>query len=154
MHPIRLTFTKIWRITCANALAIAGGISLLFFVEGHMYTIALWLTVISLAIFYYAAYRDFGDLEIKIPAPHPFIWQKFIARLWHITLENALWLLAGLTYLLFLTGPRMMVLTTITVVSFVLMYIDAYRELLLTEQRGDTNTPDTMRPPPKIRPRK
>jgi predicted RND superfamily exporter protein len=129
MSAVQLFATKIWRITTANALAITGGLSLLNFAEDHVYTNAILLTVISLVVFYYASYRDFGELVLPSPdAPvKPWSWHVFLRRMWKITLGNVLWIFAGLTYIFFVVGVSMIYLTTLTLIGFVMMYIDAYR---------------------------
>lgn len=131
MNNVRIFIIKIWRITCANALAITGGISLMFFVDNTTYNMALLLTIASLAIFYYATYRDFGELED--PPQELFDIRVFFSRIWKITLTNALWIFAGLTYLLFVTGIHFFVLTLLTLAGFIMLYIDSYRNIAIEE---------------------
>jgi predicted RND superfamily exporter protein len=142
MSAVQLFATKIWRITTANALAITGGLSLLNFAEDHVYTNAILLTVISLVVFYYASYRDFGDLELPSPdAPtKPWSWHVFRRRVWSITLSNALWIFAGLTYIFFVVGVSMVYLTALTLIGFVMMYIDAYRVMEEEEAAAEDET--------------
>lgn len=132
---------KIWRITCANALAVFGGLSLMLFVEKVVFNIALALTVVSIVIFYYVSYRDFGELT---DTPHePFIWRVFFTRIWQITLANALWIFSGLTYLFFVTGIYLWMLTLLTFVGFTLLYIDAYRTMAVADAASATDTDAT-----------
>jgi hypothetical protein len=142
MSAVQLFATKIWRITTANALAITGGLSLLNFAEDYVYTNAIILTVISLVVFYYVSYRDFGDLELPSPdAPtKPRSWHVFRRRVWSITLSNALWIFAGLTYIFFVVGVSMVYLTTLTLIGFVMMYIDAYRVMEEEEAAAEDET--------------
>lgn len=125
-------FTKIWRITCANALGITGGLSLLIFVEKQVYTMALVLTVISVVIFYIVSYRDFGDID-DTSITESFSFPVFSRRLIHITLANALWVFVGVTYIFFATGMQMIYLAVLTFGGFVLLYIDEYDKLLRAE---------------------
>ena len=131
MSTVQIFVIKIWRITTANALAITGGLSLLNFAEGHVYINAVILTVVSMAVFYYASYRDFGELVLpSTGAPQkPWSWRVFFYRIWKITLGNALWIFAGLTYIFFVVGISMVYLTLLTMSGFVMLYIDAYRTM-------------------------
>ena len=132
MSQLMIFCIKIWRITCANALALSGGLSLLIFVEKHVHTWALVMTSVSFVIFYVVAYQQFGELEPAL-ADEAFSWQVFVRRITKITLVNALVIVAGVTYLLFVTGLQMCYLSLLTVVSFVLHYIDEYQRLRRTE---------------------
>ena len=142
MSAVQLFATKIWRITTANALAITGGLSLLNFAEDHVYTNAIILTIISLVVFYYVSYRDFGDLELPSPdaLTKPWSWHVFRRRVWNITLSNALWIFAGLTYIFFVVGVSMVYLTALTLIGFVMMYIDAYRVMEEEEAAAEDET--------------
>lgn len=132
MSPVRTFITKIWRITCAHAIPLAGGISLLIFVEKYVYMIALLLTIASFVIFYVSAYREYGDI-IEMPINAPVSLAVFIRRIIKITLDNALVIVAGVTYLLFVTGLQMIYLSLITIISFILHYIDAYHQIAMKE---------------------
>lgn len=132
---VHLFFTKLWRITCANALGISGGISLLIFVEKQVFTLALVLTVVSLVIFYVVAYRDMED-DTEPPVSESFSLQIFTRRLIRITMANALWLFVGVTYIFFATGVQMIYLALLTCAGFVLLYIDEYRRLMFEENHA------------------
>jgi hypothetical protein len=138
MQRWRMFIIKIWRISCANSLAVCGGISLMFFVEDAVYNIALALTVISIAMFYYVSYRDFGDFT-ETPSEQ-FVWRVFVTRIWKITLANALWIFSGLTYLFFVTGIHLFMLTLLTIIGFSMLYIDAYRTMVVADATSTTDT--------------
>ena len=135
MHMLRTVVIKLWRITCANALAVSGVLSLLFFVEAPMLTAAIVLTVVSISVFYYASLRDFGELDTSSSAGD-FTWSGLLRRLWKVTLLNILWIFGGITCVLFCTGTQLPYVASITGIGFVLMYIDGNRSLAKDEQVG------------------
>ena len=132
MHTLSTFLRKLWRITCANAWAITNGISLIFFVEAPVYTIALALTIVSLLVFYVVSYKSLGELQV-VTDPHPFSWGTFGARIWKITLANILWTISGMVYLFFCSGTQLIYIALITISGSVLLYIDAYRTILIEE---------------------
>lgn len=132
MHTLSTFLRKLWRITCANAWAITNGISLIFFVEAPVYTIALVLTIVSLLVFYVVSYKSLGELQV-VTDPHPFSWGTFGARIWKITLANILWTISGMVYLFFCSGTQLIYIALITISGSVLLYIDAYRTILIEE---------------------
>ena len=132
MHTLSTFLRKLWRITCANAWAITNGISLIFFVEAPVYTIALVLTIVSLLVFYVVSYKSLGELQL-VTDPHPFSWGTFGARIWKITLANILWTISGMVYLFFCSGTQLIYIALITISGSVLLYIDAYRTILIEE---------------------
>ena len=145
----RIVLTKIWRITTANALSISGGLSLLHFVSGSVYHIALAIVLISFTVYFTSSYRNFGDL----PAPfvEPWSVRTFFHRIWVITLNNVLAICGGLTFVFFVLGTSVIKLTLLIVTGYVLMYMDSYRTLraeehaasvAAAEARAAANPPD------------
>lgn len=132
MQMLRTLIVKIWRISCANALAITGCLSVILFVEAYMLTAAIWLTIVSLLIFYYAAIRDFGEIN-DLPPLQPSPWSTKFNRFWSITVTNILWIFGGLTYIFFCSGIQRLYIICLTIIGFIMMYIDAYRNLLIEE---------------------
>jgi len=135
MQQLRIFVLKIWRISCANALALGGCLSVIFFVEADTYNLAIALTIISLVIFYFASYRDFGELD-EHSISEQFNIQQFVSRIWKISLDNVLWTFAALTYIFFVTGKQILYMVLITLVSFIMMYIDAYRTMVAEEHEA------------------
>ena len=138
MQRLRILAIKIWRITCADALTVCGGLSLLLFVEDSAFNLALLLTVVSLVIYYYAALRDFGEL-IAYPS-EPFVWRVFFTRIWKITLANVLWIFSAITYLFFVAGIHLLLLILLTIAGFTLLYINAYRTMAIEATTSATDT--------------
>lgn len=129
MQPLLLFGYKLWRISTARALEVTGTISMLQFVEDDVFPIALAMVAVGLFVYYVSAYMGLAEMTLPTQSDAPFDWRVWSRRMLTITLNNGFWILTGITFVLFVTGITLIRLTIITVLGFVMMYIDAYRTM-------------------------
>lgn len=129
MQPLLLFAYKLWRISTARALEVTGTISMLQFVEDDVFPIALAMVAVGLFVYYVSAYMGLAEMTLPTQSDAPFDWRVWSRRMLTITLNNGFWILTGITFVLFVTGITLIRLTIITVLGFVMMYIDAYRTM-------------------------
>lgn len=122
---------KLWRITEANSVWLACGISAVFYLEGQIFIYSLILTLLSFVLFYTHAYSTTEYAPINFASLPKFTWRSFGKNLWAITESNILTVAGTLSLLLFVTGQAFVHTAIIVFVGFILFYIDGYRAYLV-----------------------
>jgi hypothetical protein len=131
-----LFLRKIWRITEANGIWLACGVSAIFYLEGMLFIYSTIMTILGFGLFYIYAYQT---TELYDPATMQLRHDsRTIAQnLWKITEANILTVAGTISLLLFVTGSALVSTSVFVGIGFVMFYIDAYR-LILSEEANPT----------------
>ena len=135
MHDLLLFAYKIWRIITAKSLEITGSIAILLFAPNDVWLIALSLVLIGLLAYFVSEYRELSGLTLPTRSDAPWNWKTWRRRMLRITLDNGFWILTGTTFILFVTGITLLWMSLLTIVGYVLMYIEQYRTMEAKEQQ-------------------
>lgn len=142
-----LVLRKLWRITEANGIWLACGISAVFYLEGQLFIYSLIMTCFSFGLFYMYAYNTIEYAPIDVASIPPFSWRTFGKNLWTITEANILTVASTFSLLLFVTGQALVQTAIIVGIGFLLFYVDAYRAYLVPEEdEGSEATNLTVAP--------
>jgi hypothetical protein len=131
-----LFLRKIWRITEANGIWLACGVSAIFYLEGMLFIYSTIMTIIGFGLFYIYAYQT---TELYDPATMQLRhdMRTIAQNLWKITEANILTVAGTISLLLFVTGSALVSTSVFVGIGFVMFYIDAYR-LILSEEANPT----------------
>jgi len=126
-----LVVRKLWRITEANGIWLAMGISAIYYLEGPLFIYTTIMTIIGFGLFYVYAYQTLEYVPIDFSALPAFSWRTFAKNMWNITESNILTIASSLSLMLYVAGKALVLTTIFVSIGFVLFYIDAYRVYLL-----------------------
>lgn len=133
---------KIWRITEANGIWLACGVSAIFYLEGMLFIYSTIMTILGFGLFYIYAYQT---TELYDPATMQLHHDmRTIAKnLWKITEANILTVAGTISLLLYVTGSALVSTSIFVGLGFVLFYVDAYRLILSEEATSTTDADDS-----------
>jgi hypothetical protein len=141
---------KIWRITVANGIWLACGISVIYYLTGPLLQYSLIMTILGFGLFYMYAYETLEYVEIDYSSLPVVSWHIFGQRLWEITEANILTIGGSLSLLLYVTNKALIQTTIFVSIGMVLFYMDAYRAYLVPDypdaESSHDNSSDTVKP--------
>ena len=126
----------IWQSTTENATYICTALFTLLFVSGKTLLAMGALTVLSFVLYYYGAIKANAShtSEESTPDATPaFDTRLFLRKIWRITVTNAIWIAMAFAAIYWVQGVFVTYTIIVTIVSYVLYYIYAYRTMEYVE---------------------